>query len=104
VVAAVRAARPDLLFLAVPTPRKEYFLARHLADLNCGLAVGVGGSFDVVAGIRARAPRWMRKVGLEWSFRLMQEPRRLFVRYLIGNTAFVLLVLRDAVMQRKAHR
>jgi N-acetylglucosaminyldiphosphoundecaprenol N-acetyl-beta-D-mannosaminyltransferase len=46
----------------------------------------------------------MRKVGLEWSFRLMQEPRRLFVRYLIGNTAFVLLVLRDAVMQRKTHR
>ena len=104
VVAAVRAARPDLLFLAVPTPRKEYFLARHLTDLNCGLAVGVGGSFDVVAGIRARAPRWMRRVGLEWSFRLMQEPRRLFVRYLIGNTAFVLLVLRDVVMQRKTHR
>lgn len=100
VVAAVRAARPDLLFLAVPTPRKEYFLARHLAALNCGLAVGVGGSFDVVAGLRARAPRWMRRAGLEWFFRLLQEPRRLFTRYLVGNTAFVLLVLRDAVARR----
>ncbi|WP_199836005.1 WecB/TagA/CpsF family glycosyltransferase [Streptomyces sp. TP-A0356] len=103
VVAAVRAARPDLLFLAVPTPRKEYFLARHLVALNCGLAVGVGGSFDVVAGIRARAPRCMRRAGLEWLFRLMQEPRRLFARYLVGNTAFVLMVLRD-VVARRTHR
>ncbi|MGV9242464.1 WecB/TagA/CpsF family glycosyltransferase [Streptomyces sp. NPDC003710] len=100
VVAAVREARPDLLFLAVPTPRKEYFLARHLADLNCGLAVGVGGSFDVVAGLRARAPRWMRGAGLEWAYRLVQEPRRLFARYLVGNTAFVLLVLREALARR----
>ncbi|MBN0048818.1 WecB/TagA/CpsF family glycosyltransferase [Streptomyces actuosus] len=100
VVAAVRGARPDLLFLAVPTPRKEYFLARHLADLNCGLAVGVGGSFDVVAGLRARAPGWMRGAGLEWLFRLLQEPGRLFARYLVGNTAFVLLVLREALARR----
>lgn len=101
VVAAVREARPDLLFLAVPTPRKEYFLAGHLDDLNCGLAVGVGGSFDVVAGLRARAPRWMRGAGLEWAFRLLQEPRRLFARYLVGNTAFVLLVLREALARRR---
>ncbi|MFJ8360426.1 WecB/TagA/CpsF family glycosyltransferase [Streptomyces sp. NPDC093984] len=102
VVAAVREARPDILFLAVPTPRKEYFLARNLAELNCRLAVGVGGAFDVVAGIRARAPRWMRRAGLEWFFRLMQEPRRLLARYVVGNTAFVLLVLREAVGRRNA--
>ncbi|MEV0185116.1 WecB/TagA/CpsF family glycosyltransferase [Streptomyces sp. NPDC050625] len=104
VVAAVREARPDLLFLAVPTPRKEYFLARHLADLNCGLAVDVGGSFDVVAGLRARAPRWMRGAGLEWAFRLRQEPRRLSARYLVGNTAFVLLVIGEALARRNPRR
>ena len=91
VVAAVREARPDILFLAVPTPRKEYFLARWQKDLGCALVVGVGGSFDVVAGRRSRAPRWMRHVGLEWLHRLIQEPRRMFLRYAVGNTRFVAL-------------
>ncbi|WP_307712297.1 WecB/TagA/CpsF family glycosyltransferase [Streptomyces sp. V4I23] len=92
VVAAVREARPDILFVAVPSPRKEYFLARYLEQLGCALAVGVGGSFDVVAGVRSRAPEWMRRAGLEWFHRLIQEPRRMFRRYVVGNTRFVLLV------------
>jgi N-acetylglucosaminyldiphosphoundecaprenol N-acetyl-beta-D-mannosaminyltransferase len=91
VVAAVRAARPDILFLAVPSPRKEYFLAHRQQELGCGLVVGVGGSFDVVAGLRSRAPRWMRRTGLEWFHRLVQEPRRMFLRYAVGNTRFVAL-------------
>ncbi|HEY9439411.1 MAG TPA: WecB/TagA/CpsF family glycosyltransferase [Streptomyces sp.] len=91
VVAAVREARPDILFLAVPSPRKEYFLARRQKDLGCALMVGVGGSFDVVAGVRSRAPRWMQRVGLEWFHRLIQEPRRMFLRYAVGNTRFVAL-------------
>ncbi|MEV0412967.1 WecB/TagA/CpsF family glycosyltransferase [Streptomyces sp. NPDC050448] len=91
VVAAVREARPDILFLAVPSPRKEYFLARTQKDLGCALVVGVGGSFDVVAGLRSRAPRWMRRAGLEWFHRLIQEPRRMFLRYAVGNTRFVAL-------------
>ncbi|MFE2962700.1 WecB/TagA/CpsF family glycosyltransferase [Streptomyces sp. NPDC059340] len=91
VVAAVRETRPDILFLAVPSPRKEYFLARRQEDLGCALVVGVGGSFDVVAGLRSRAPRWMRRAGLEWFHRLVQEPRRMFLRYAVGNTRFVAL-------------
>ncbi|MGW3632334.1 WecB/TagA/CpsF family glycosyltransferase [Streptomyces sp. NPDC005122] len=91
VVAAVREARPDILFLAVPSPRKEYFLARRMEDLGCALVVGVGGSFDVVAGLRSRAPRWMQRAGLEWFHRLVQEPRRMFMRYAVGNTRFVVL-------------
>ncbi|MFE8949147.1 WecB/TagA/CpsF family glycosyltransferase [Streptomyces sp. NPDC007856] len=92
VVAAVREARPDILFLAVPSPRKEYFLARRQQELGCALVVGVGGSFDVVAGVRSRAPRWMQRAGLEWFHRLVQEPRRMFLRYAVGNTRFVALV------------
>ncbi|MGW1255704.1 WecB/TagA/CpsF family glycosyltransferase [Streptomyces sp. NPDC002513] len=91
VVAAVREARPDLLFLAVPSPRKEYFLAHRQQELGCALVVGVGGSFDVVAGVRSRAPRWMRRTGLEWFHRLAQEPRRMFLRYAVGNTRFIAL-------------
>jgi hypothetical protein len=103
VVAAVREARPDILFLAVPSPRKEYFLARRQQELGCALVVGVGGSFDVVAGLRSRAPRWMRRAGLEWFHRLVQEPRRMFVRYAVGNCRFLALT---AVywMRRSAHR
>lgn len=97
VVATVREARPDILFLAVPSPAKEYFLSRHQRDLDCALTVGVGGSFDVVAGIRSRAPRWMRRSGLEWFHRLIQEPRRMFLRYAVGNARFVMLVLMHGV-------
>ncbi|MDX3754475.1 MULTISPECIES: WecB/TagA/CpsF family glycosyltransferase [Streptomyces] len=91
VVAGVREARPDILFLAVPSPRKEYFLARRQKELGCALVVGVGGSFDVVAGLRSRAPRWMQRTGLEWFHRMAQEPRRMFLRYAVGNTRFVAL-------------
>lgn len=92
-VSEIAAHRPDLLFLAIPSPRKELFLSRHLRDMNVGLAVGVGGSFDVVAGKTKRAPLVLQNLGLEWVFRLAQEPRRLFMRYLIGNTKFTVLVL-----------
>jgi N-acetylglucosaminyldiphosphoundecaprenol N-acetyl-beta-D-mannosaminyltransferase len=92
VVAAVQEAQPDLLFLAIPSPRKERFLSAHLEQLGTGLVVGVGGSFDVAVGLRRRAPAWAQKAGLEWAFRLVQEPRRMFKRYLVGNLRFIRLV------------
>ena len=95
VVSEIHSARPDILFLAIPSPQKEHFLHAHLQDLNCGLAVGVGGSFDIVAGVTKRAPKWMQLIGLEWLFRLLQEPRRMFKRYLVGNTKFAYLVLKE---------
>lgn len=91
VVAAVAAARPTLLFVALPTPAKENFLARNIDRLGASFAMGVGGSFDVVAGVTRRAPHWMQRVGLEWAFRLVQEPRRMFRRYLVGNSRFIAL-------------
>jgi N-acetylglucosaminyldiphosphoundecaprenol N-acetyl-beta-D-mannosaminyltransferase len=94
VVAAVGATQPDVLFLAIPSPRKEQFLSAHLEHLGAALVVGVGGSFDVIAGRTRRAPVWMQRLGLEWFFRLAQEPRRMFRRYLEGNARFIAMVAR----------
>ncbi|GAA2757485.1 WecB/TagA/CpsF family glycosyltransferase [Actinopolymorpha rutila] len=96
VVAEVAGSQPDLLFVGLPTPRKEEFLHRHLDGLRTPLAVGVGGSFDVVAGEVTRAPEWMQRTGLEWVHRMRQEPRRLVRRYAEGNLKFVAMVVRDA--------
>src|SRR5439155_3884158 len=92
VVAEVAAANPDILFIALETPQKELFQARHRTALGVPFTMGVGGSLDVLAGRRRRAPLWAQRAGLEWLFRLLQEPRRLFARYLIGNAIFVALV------------
>lgn len=94
VVAEVAASHADLLFLAIPSPRKELFLGEYGEALGVPFRMGVGGSFDVFVGVTKRAPKWMQRSGLEWSYRLLQEPRRMFKRYLVGNGAFVLLTLR----------
>jgi N-acetylglucosaminyldiphosphoundecaprenol N-acetyl-beta-D-mannosaminyltransferase len=91
----IRASRPDVLFVAMSSPRKEYWLAAHGASLGVPFAMGVGGAIDVVAGITARAPRWMQRAGLEWFFRFLQEPRRLAGRYAATNAEFAWLVLRE---------
>jgi N-acetylglucosaminyldiphosphoundecaprenol N-acetyl-beta-D-mannosaminyltransferase len=95
VVEEIAAAAPDLLFVALETPAKELFLARHRHRLRLPFVMGVGGAFDVLAGERRRAPGWMRSAGLEWLYRLAQDPRRLARRYVVGNTRFVVLVLRE---------
>jgi len=104
VVAAVAAARADILFVALPTPRKEEFAERHRAALNVRLVVGVGGSFDVVAGRVPRAPEWMRKSGLEWLHRLLQEPGRMAGRYFVGNTMFLFMLTRELLRGREWSR
>ena len=95
VVALIAATEPQLLFVALETPAKELFLARHRERLGVPFVMGVGGSFDVLAGVRRRAPRAFRRLGLEWLYRLMQDPRRLARRYVVGNTQFILLVARE---------
>lgn len=79
----------DILFLAIPTPEKEYWLDQYKEILNIPLLIGVGGSFDVIAGKVKRAPVWMQKMGMEWFYRLIQEPRRMFCRYFFGNLTFI---------------
>jgi len=102
VAAQIREARPDLLFVAMSSPRKEYFLGRWGPHLDVPFSMGVGGAVDVIAGITRRAPRPLQRLGLEWAFRLAQEPRRLARRYVITNSAFVWLTARDAVHRRRA--
>lgn len=94
VAAEVREARPDILFVAMGSPAQEYFLSEHLEAMGVPFSLGVGGSFDHVAGLSRRAPRWMQRVGLEWLHRFAAEPRRLWRRYLIGNARYALLLLR----------
>lgn len=100
IVGAIRAAAPDILLLGFGTPAKEYFMRRHYRALGVPFVMGVGGSFDVFAGQVARAPRWMQRAGLEWLFRLAQEPRRLWKRYLVGNTLFIHLVVRELIARK----
>lgn len=88
VAEAVRAARPDILFVAISSPHKERFLARWQGHMGVPFAMGVGGTFDVAAGLVRRAPRWMQRSGLEWFFRFLQEPRRMFRRYFVDDMAF----------------
>lgn len=100
IIAEIRAAEPDILFLGFGTPAKEYFMHRHYRALGVPFVMGVGGSFDVFAGLVPRAPRWMQRAGLEWAFRLGQEPRRMWKRYLVGNTRFVWLIAREWLARR----
>jgi N-acetylglucosaminyldiphosphoundecaprenol N-acetyl-beta-D-mannosaminyltransferase len=93
----IRASGAKLLFVAIPTPRKEYFLGEHGPDLGVPFVMGVGGAIDVVAGITRRAPSLWQRAGLEWLYRLLQEPRRMFGRYVRTNSRFVWLVGRALV-------
>ncbi len=86
----------QLLFVGVNSPKKEYFLLEHRELLQkVNFTMGVGGSFDIIAGVTKRAPLWLQNIGLEWFYRLLQEPRRMWRRYLIGNLLFIDLVIKE---------
>ena len=86
----------NILFVAISSPTKENFLYDNRAILEgVNFVMGVGGSFDVVSGKVKRAPIWMQNCGLEWFYRFAQEPKRMWKRYLIGNSKFILLVLKE---------
>lgn len=97
----IAAAAPDLLCVAFGAPKQEIWMHENRAILPHGVMLSVGAALDVQAGLRRRAPRWMQRIALEWLFRLAMEPRRLGYRYLIGNTRFLLLVLRQWVRQKR---
>lgn len=93
IVTDIAISNADCLFIAMPTPNKERFLAKHAKALCTPYIMGVGGSVDVLAGHVSRAPLWMQKNGLEWFHRFMQEPRRMFWRYASTNGKFIGLLL-----------
>jgi N-acetylglucosaminyldiphosphoundecaprenol N-acetyl-beta-D-mannosaminyltransferase len=102
VAAEIATYEPDLLFVAMSSPRKEYFLATYGSRIKAPLLMGVGGSIDVMAGVTKRAPKRMQAAGLEWLFRMIQEPRRMFPRYARTNGRFVWLVARAWLHHRRA--
>jgi N-acetylglucosaminyldiphosphoundecaprenol N-acetyl-beta-D-mannosaminyltransferase len=88
-------SKAHLLFVAITSPKKENFMYKYrvlLSEVN--FTMGVGGTFDVIAGITKRAPQWMQRWGLEWLYRLLQEPKRMWKRYLVGNSRFIWMVIR----------
>ena len=88
-VAAIRASGADVVLVALGAPQQEAWIARNMAATGATVAIGVGGLFDYYSGRILRAPVWMRRLGLEWLFRLIQEPRRLWRRYVVGNVVFL---------------
>ncbi len=95
VAAQIRASRADILLVAMTSPKKERFLAKWSSTLNVPVCHGVGGSFDVMAGKVKRAPPAWQRLGLEWLYRVKQEPRRLWKRYFVTNSVFMLMVARE---------
>lgn len=106
-VEKVRDSKARLLFVAITSPLKESFIARHSEALGVGFVMGVGGSFDHLAGDQQRAPVWMQRAGLEWFHRMMSEPGRLGGRYLLTNARFAILmvgVILRRVLNTSRHR
>jgi N-acetylglucosaminyldiphosphoundecaprenol N-acetyl-beta-D-mannosaminyltransferase len=101
IIDEINSSRADILFVGIPTPEKEYFTYNNRDKLKVPVVQGVGGSFDVVAGLVKRAPRWMQQSGLEWFFRVIQEPRRMFWRYFSTNSIFILTFLWAALLYNR---
>ena len=88
-------SKPDILFVAISSPKKEIFLNKYKSLIQAPFIMGVGGSFDVISGLVKRAPKWMQKSGLEWLYRVLQEPGRMWKRYLITNSIFIAMLIKE---------
>jgi len=96
----IAASNADCLFIAISSPRKENFMNQWRDVMCVPFVMGVGGSIDVIAGKVKRAPEWMQRVGLEWAFRLAQEPRRMWRRYLFTNASYARAILIELLTRR----
>ncbi len=93
----INAAGPDIVWVGISTPKQERWMVEHVGRISAPVLIGVGAAFDFHAGLKKQAPSWMQRSGLEWLFRLMTEPRRLWRRYLINNSWFLWLILLQAL-------
>jgi N-acetylglucosaminyldiphosphoundecaprenol N-acetyl-beta-D-mannosaminyltransferase len=93
VIDHMNSCHPDVVWVSLGTPKQDYWLAQHRQRLEAPVLVGVGAAFDFITGRIPQAPTWMQRSGLEWFFRLVQEPRRLGYRYLVYNPLFIALLL-----------
>ena len=95
VVEKIKASKATLLFVAITSPKKENFINKWKNELGVQFVMGVGGTFDVISGKVKRAPLFMQKLGMEWLYRVYQEPRRMWKRYLITNSRFLLILIKE---------
>ena len=95
IVGIIRASKPDIVFVGLGAPKQEKWIDKYKDAYGAPVSIGIGVSFDFVAGMVKRAPGWMQRVGLEWSWRLMMEPGRLWKRYLVDDMQFFWLVLKQ---------
>lgn len=93
VVDMINAANPDVVWVGLGCPKQDFWMAQHRERLHAPILIGVGAAFDFLSGQKQQAPRWMQQHGLEWLYRLVHEPRRLWRRYVIYNPLFIFLVL-----------
>jgi N-acetylglucosaminyldiphosphoundecaprenol N-acetyl-beta-D-mannosaminyltransferase len=104
IVKEINEKKPDILFIGMSSPKKEYWMSKYQSALKVSFVMGVGGSFDVLVGKTKRAPQWMQRVGLEWFYRFWQEPTRMWKRYLITNTLFLFYLLEEKLKSIKLWR
>ena len=100
VVGDIRRTQPDMLLVGMTSPMKEQFVETHMQTMNVPVSLGVGGMLDIAAGRAQFAPNWVRKMCIEWLYRLVQEPRRLWKRYAGTNSRFLWLLLKEVVKRR----
>jgi N-acetylglucosaminyldiphosphoundecaprenol N-acetyl-beta-D-mannosaminyltransferase len=93
----INRTKADIVWVGLSTPKQEYWMYQHLGCISVPVMIGVGAAFDFHAGVKRQAPRWMQRSGLEWLFRLITEPRRLWRRYLRNNPQFLWMILLDAL-------
>jgi N-acetylglucosaminyldiphosphoundecaprenol N-acetyl-beta-D-mannosaminyltransferase len=103
IVEQVNAAQPHIVWVGLGSPKQDVWMAAHRSALPC-LMIGVGAAFDMFAGRKRQAPRWLRRMSLEWVFRLIQEPRRLWRRYILYNPRFVFAILREEWRQAQERK
>jgi N-acetylglucosaminyldiphosphoundecaprenol N-acetyl-beta-D-mannosaminyltransferase len=96
----INEVKPNVLWVSLTAPKQDYWIYEHFDKLDVNIAIGVGAAFDVVVGDINRSPEWMQKYGLEWFYRLIKEPKRLYKRYLIEAPKFIPLVLIQAFKER----
>ncbi|MFD3408650.1 WecB/TagA/CpsF family glycosyltransferase [Aquirufa sp. HETE-83D] len=97
---AINKVKPDILLVSLTAPKQDIWIAENLANLETHLAIGIGGAFEVAAGMINRAPKWMQKSGLEWFYRFLQEPKRMFRRYFMEAPVFIPLIIQQKLSTR----
>jgi N-acetylglucosaminyldiphosphoundecaprenol N-acetyl-beta-D-mannosaminyltransferase len=99
-IQAINAVKPDILLVSLTAPKQDIWIAENLAKLDTHVAIGIGGAFEVAAGMINRAPVWMQKAGLEWFYRFLQEPKRMFKRYFVEAPVFIPLIIQQKLSKR----